>query len=96
MITEERPDKDDDGAIDQHVTAELVLLGIETDEERVGRVIKRSWALDGLSIGRAHPNLLFNTCTHHVEVTYDSMERYQANVIAKKMFSQIDEEQYKF
>eukprot|EP00957_Ditylum_brightwellii_P182593 13908351-Ditylum_brightwellii.AAC.1 len=36
MITEEFPDKDDEEAIDQYLTAELILV-LGTDGERVGR-----------------------------------------------------------
>eukprot|EP00957_Ditylum_brightwellii_P179670 13686430-Ditylum_brightwellii.AAC.1 len=61
MITEERPDKDDEEAMDQYLTANLI-LGLGTDGERVGRVIKRSRGLDGQSIGRAYPNPLFDSC----------------------------------
>eukprot|EP00957_Ditylum_brightwellii_P079799 6069066-Ditylum_brightwellii.AAC.2 len=46
MITEERPDKDDEENMDQYLTAELI-LGLGTDGERVGGVIKRSWGPDG-------------------------------------------------
>eukprot|EP00957_Ditylum_brightwellii_P160764 12239187-Ditylum_brightwellii.AAC.1 len=59
---------------------------------RVGRVIKRSQGLDGQSIGRAHPNPLFDTCAYDVEFIDSSVERYQANVIAENMFAQFDEE----
>eukprot|EP00957_Ditylum_brightwellii_P012425 938811-Ditylum_brightwellii.AAC.1 len=88
MITEKCPDKDDEEAIDQYLTAELILC-LGADGERVSRVIKRSWGLDGQSIGRAHPNALFDTCTCDVEFTDGSVKRYQANVIARNIFSQL-------
>eukprot|EP00957_Ditylum_brightwellii_P147743 11250986-Ditylum_brightwellii.AAC.1 len=46
MITKECPDKDDEEAMGQYLTAELI-LGLGTDRKRLGRVIKRSQGLDG-------------------------------------------------
>eukprot|EP00957_Ditylum_brightwellii_P154519 11759374-Ditylum_brightwellii.AAC.1 len=91
MITEECPDKDDEEAMDQYLTAGLILV-LGTDGERVGRVIKRSQGLDGQAIGRTHPNPLFDTHTYDVEFIDGSVERYQANMIAENMFAQADEE----
>eukprot|EP00957_Ditylum_brightwellii_P078346 5957294-Ditylum_brightwellii.AAC.1 len=73
MITEERTDNDDEEAMDQYLTAEL-LLGLGTDGERVGRMIKRSQGLDWQSIGRAHPNPQFDTHTYDIEFTDGSVE----------------------
>eukprot|EP00957_Ditylum_brightwellii_P004787 364883-Ditylum_brightwellii.AAC.1 len=95
MITEENPDEDDEEAMDQYLSAELI-LGLGTDGERVGRMIKRSQGLDGQSIGRAHQNVLFDTHTYDIEFTYGSVERYQANMIAENMFAQADEEGHQF
>eukprot|EP00957_Ditylum_brightwellii_P011079 839659-Ditylum_brightwellii.AAC.1 len=81
--------------MDQYLRAELI-LGLGTDGERVDRVIKRSWGPDGQSIGRDHPNPLFDTYTYDVEFTDDSVERYQANVIAENMFAQVDQEGHQF
>eukprot|EP00957_Ditylum_brightwellii_P132221 10082020-Ditylum_brightwellii.AAC.1 len=63
MITDKHPDENDEEAMDQYLTAELI-LGLGTDGERVGRVMKRCWGLDGQSIGRAHPSSLFDTHTY--------------------------------
>eukprot|EP00957_Ditylum_brightwellii_P191319 14567333-Ditylum_brightwellii.AAC.3 len=95
MSTKEHPDKYDEEAIDQCLTAELI-LGLGTDGERVGRVIKRSWRLDKQSIGMDHLNPLFDTHTYSVEFTDGSVERYQANVTAENMFAQVDEEGHQF
>eukprot|EP00957_Ditylum_brightwellii_P161717 12312484-Ditylum_brightwellii.AAC.1 len=73
MITEECPDKDDEEAMDQYLTEKLI-LGLRTDGERVGRMIKRSQVLDRQSIGRAHPNPQFDTCTYDIEFTDGSVE----------------------
>eukprot|EP00957_Ditylum_brightwellii_P193488 14733929-Ditylum_brightwellii.AAC.1 len=81
--------------MDQYLTAELI-LGLGTEEERVSRVIKRSWGLDGQSIGRAHPNPLFDTRTYDVEFKDGPVESYQANVIAKNILAQVDKEGHQF
>eukprot|EP00957_Ditylum_brightwellii_P067701 5138828-Ditylum_brightwellii.AAC.1 len=73
MITEKCPDKDDEEAIDQCLTAELI-LALGTGGERVGRVIKRSQGPDGHSIGRPNPNQLFDTGTYDVQFTDGSVE----------------------
>eukprot|EP00957_Ditylum_brightwellii_P065138 4940596-Ditylum_brightwellii.AAC.1 len=57
MITEECSEEDDEEAIDQYLTAELI-LGIGTDGKRVGRVIKRSWGLDDGSVERYQANVI--------------------------------------
>eukprot|EP00957_Ditylum_brightwellii_P002146 165250-Ditylum_brightwellii.AAC.1 len=73
MIAEDFQEEDDEEAINQYLTAELI-LGLETDGERVGKVIKRSQELDGQSVGRAHQNPLFDTHTYDVEFTDGSVE----------------------
>jgi len=95
MITEERPEEDDQEAIDKYVNAEL-LLDVGTDNERRGRVVKRSRGLDGQPVGRAHANVLFDTREYDVEFTDGSREKYQANVIAENMFAQVDDEGNQF
>eukprot|EP00957_Ditylum_brightwellii_P071973 5470128-Ditylum_brightwellii.AAC.1 len=42
-------------AVDEYLTAELI-LGLETDSKRIGRVVERTQGLNGQSIGRAHQN----------------------------------------
>ena len=91
MHTDERPDADDEEAIDKYLNVELI-LNVGTNDERRGRVIKRSRGLDGEPIGRAHTNPLFDTREYEVEFTDGTRDKYQANVIAENMFAQVDDE----
>jgi hypothetical protein len=95
MIVEERPDDDDEEAIDKYLNAELI-LDVGTNNERRGRVVKRSRGLDGEAIGRAHTNPLFDTREYDVEFTDGTREKYQANIIAENMFAQVDDEGYQY
>jgi hypothetical protein len=95
MIIEERPDDDDEEAIDKYLNAELI-LDVGTNNERRGRVVKRSRGLDGEAIGRAHTNPLFDTREYDVEFTDGMREKYQANIIAENMFAQVDDEGYQY
>jgi hypothetical protein len=60
MNTEERPEDDDEEAVDKYLNVELI-MNMGTNDERSGRVIKRSRGLDNEPIGRAHANPLFDT-----------------------------------
>jgi hypothetical protein len=91
MNTEERPEEDDEEAIDKYLNVELI-MNMGTNDERRGRVVKRSRGLDGEAIGRAHPNPLFDTREYEVEFTDGTREKYQANIIAENMFAQVDDE----
>ena len=91
MNIEERPEGDDEQAIDKYLNAELI-LDVGTNGERRGRVVKRSRGLDGSPIGRAHTNPLFDTREYDIEFTDGSIEKYTANVIAENMFAQVDSE----
>ena len=90
-IMEERPEDDDEEAIDKYLNVELILDLGSTDERR-GRVVKRSRGLDGEPIGRAHSNPLLDTREYEVEFTDGTKEKYMANVIAENMFAQVDDE----
>ena len=68
MHVGERPEDDDEEAIDKYLNVEL-LMNVGTNDERRGRVIKRSRGLDGEPIGRAHANPLFDTREYEVEFT---------------------------
>ena len=95
MITDDQPDDDDEEAIDKYLNIEL-MMNMGTNDEWRGRVIKRSWGLDGEPIGRAHNNPLFDTREYEVEFTDGTHERYQANVIAENMCAQVDNEGNEF
>jgi hypothetical protein len=90
MLVEERPEEDDE-AIDKYLNMELT-LGVGTDDERRGRVVKRSKGISGDPIGRAHSNPFFDTREYDVEFTDGTTEKYAANVIAENMYAQVDDE----
>ena len=91
MVFEERPEDDDEEAIDKYLNMELI-LGAGTDDQRRGRVVKRARGIDGEYIGHSHSNPLFDTRQYEVEFTDGTTEKYAANVIAENMFAQVDDE----
>jgi hypothetical protein len=95
MNTAERPEEDDEEAVDNYLNVELI-MNMGTNDERRGRVVKRSRGLDGEPIGRAHTNPLFDTREYEVEFTDGTHEKYQANVIAENMYAQVDDEGNEF
>ena len=95
MNTEERPEDDDEEAVDKYLNVELI-MNMGTNDERRGRVVKRSRGLDDEPIGRAHENPLFDTREYEIEFTDGTREKYQANVIAENMFAQVDNEGNQF
>ena len=88
---EAEPEDDDEEAIDKYLNIELI-MNMGTNDERRGRVIKRTRGLDGKPIGHAHANPLFDTREYKIEFTDGTHERYQANVIAENMYAQVDSE----
>ena len=86
MHVDERPEDDDEEAVDKYLNVELI-MNMGTNNERHGRVIKRSRGLDGEPIGRAHANPLFDTREYEVEFTDGTHEKYQANIIAENMYA---------
>ena len=91
MHTEDRPEDDNQEAIDKYLNVELI-MNMGTNDEQCGHVIKRSWGLVGEAISQAHANPLFDTREYEVEFMDGTHERYQANIIAENMFAQVDNE----
>jgi hypothetical protein len=91
MLIDDRPEDDDEEAIDKYLNVELT-MGIGSDSERRGRVTKRSRGMEGDAIGRAHTNPLFDTREYDIEFTDGTVEKYTANIIAENMFAQVDDE----
>jgi ribosomal protein L31E len=89
MNTKERPEDDDEEAVDKYLNVELI-MNTGTNDERRGRVIKCSRGLDDEPIRRAHANPLFDTREYKIKSTDGTREKYQANVIAENMFAQVD------
>jgi hypothetical protein len=95
MHTEEWPDDDDEEAVDKYLNAELI-MNLGTNDERRGRVTKRTRGPDGETIGRAHANPLFDTREYEIEFTNGMHEKYQANIIAENMYAQVDNEGFQY
>ncbi len=55
-------------------------------------MIKHAKGTSGKPIGRAHSNPFFDTREYIVEFTDGSTENYFANVIAERMYAQVDSE----
>jgi hypothetical protein len=71
MVTAERPaEEDEEEAIDNYFNVELI-MNMGTNDERCGRVIKRSQGLDGEPIGCAHNNPLFDMRKYEVKFADD-------------------------
>jgi hypothetical protein len=94
MNTEERPEDDNEEAAEKNINLELI-MNTGTNDERRGRVIKRSQGLDDEPIGRAHANPLFDTRKYKIKFTDGTHEKYQANVI-ENMLAQVDTEGNQF
>jgi hypothetical protein len=60
MIVEERPEADDEEALDKYLNMEL-RMGAGMDDERWGQVIKRTKGIGGEAVGHAHANPFFDT-----------------------------------
>ena len=91
MLIKDRPDADDEEAVDKYLTCELI-MDVGSGNERKGRVTKRSRGHSGEPIGIAHNNPLFDTREYDVEFTDGSVEKYSANIIAENMYAQVDDE----
>ena len=91
MLTDERPEADDEEAIDNYLTCKLI-MDVGSGNERKGRVTKRSRGHGGEPIGVAHNNPHFETREYDVEFTDGSIEKYAANIITQNMFAQVNDE----
>jgi hypothetical protein len=91
MIVEEHPEADDEEALDKYLNMEL-RMGTGTDDERWGRVIKCAKGIGGEAVSHAHANPFFDTREYKVKFTNGTIEQYAANVIAKNMYAQVDDE----
>ena len=56
------------------------------------KVLKRARDNDGEPIGKTHPNPLLDTCAYDCKMHDGTVYRYNANVIAEKVFSQCNNE----
>jgi hypothetical protein len=91
MHTNQRPEDDDEEAIDNYLNVELI-MNMSTNDEQHGHVIKRTRGLDGKPIGCAHANPLFETPVSMKSNLQVEHMRYQVNIIAENMYAQVDSE----
>jgi hypothetical protein len=91
MHTDEQPKDDDEEAIDKYLNVELI-MNMGTNDEQCGCVIKRTRGLDGEPIGCAHTNPLFDTREYEIKFTDGTHERYQTNILAENMSTQVNSE----
>ena len=55
MHTDDRPDDDDEEAIDKYLNVELI-MDVGTNDKQCGCIVKHLWGLDSEPIGRLHNN----------------------------------------
>jgi hypothetical protein len=87
-------DENDVDIYDQYVGASVQLsIG---DKVQTGKVTGRKRGLYGVARGKASANPILETRTYNVEFPDGCSEEYTANVIAKNMYAQCDEEGNQF
>jgi hypothetical protein len=91
MIVEEHPEADNEDAVDRYLNMEL-RMGVGTDDDRWGQVIKCAKGIGGEPVGHAHANPFFDMREYEVEFTNGTIDQYAANVIANNMYAQVDDE----
>ena len=72
------------------IQAELILS--QVDKLRMAKVSGRTVGPDGKTIGTFHDTPIFNSIVYDVEFPDVEVKEYAANVIAKNMLSQVDNE----
>ena len=90
-IAEADDDYTPDTIEDKYLGAEVIVADGETNHD-VGRVTKRLRDAEGRPIGLASENSLLDTREYTVEFKDGLAECLTANMIAKNMYSQLDEE----
>lgn len=95
MLVDERPEEDDEEAIDKYLGMEL-MMDVGTGNERGARVVKRARDDEGRPIGRAHTNPIMDTRSYEIEFTDGTRDKITANVIAENMYAQVDDQGNQF
>ena len=90
MLFDERPEDDDEDAIDKYIGMELI-MDAGTDFERGARVVKRAKDDEGRPIGTAHSNPIMDSRSYEVEFADGTRDKVIANIIAENMYAQIDD-----
>ena len=89
------PEVDDMPDLDWFLDAE-VLLPQDGEHMQTARVIGRSLDKDGHPVGIYNANPILNTRIYDVEFPDGSIKQYSANLIAENLYSQVDEEGYRY
>jgi hypothetical protein len=89
MITDERPEDDEEEGVYKYLNVELI-MNMGTNDKRRRRVVKCSRGLDNALIGHAHANPMFDTREYKIQFTNKRHKKYQANVITENMFAQVN------
>ena len=91
----EGPEMDDLPDLDLYLDAE-VLLPQDGEHMRAAKVIGRTTNSDGVPLGTYNSNPILNTRIYDVMFPDGSIQQYSANVIAENIFSQVDEEGFRY
>ena len=82
-------DEYDHDAFDKYISTEVILP--TGDHMLRGRVTSRKRDANGNPVGRANTNPILDTRLYNVEFPDGHIAAYIANVIAKNMYTQVDE-----
>jgi hypothetical protein len=84
----------DTEAFDKYVSARVML---PRDSALVGgKISRRKRDRDGNPVGRSNVNLILDTRVYEIEFPDGHVDKYDANVIAEHMYSQVDSEGHRF
>ena len=96
QVINDLPEADDvQGNFDLYIDAE-VLLPQDGEHLRAARVIRRARDKDGKQFGTYNQKLMLNTNVYEVMFPDGSISKYAANIIAENIFSQVDEDRYRY
>ena len=89
------PEADDISDYDVYIDAE-VMLPKDGEHMQAARVIGQSRDKEGKTIGTFNQNPILNTKIYDVMFPDGSVSQYAANIIAENIYSQIDEDGYRY
>ena len=91
----EHPETNEIGNLDLYLDAE-VLLPQDGEYMRSARVIGRATDANGIPVGTYNSNPVLNTRIFNVMFPDGNIQQYSANIIAENIYSQVDEEGYRY
>ena len=89
------PEADDISEYNVYIDAE-VMLPKDGEYMQAARVIGQSRDKEGKTIGTFNQNAILNTKVYDVMFPDGSVSQYAANIIAENIYSQIDEDGYRY